>query len=349
MSTLQINDLYSRYQGQFILKGLDLEVERGQITALLGPSGCGKTTLLRAVAGLQPIAQGSIYIDGELHSGEQCFIPSEDRNLGMIFQDYALFPHLNVAENILFGVKGLSQNERKAKLAQMLSLVKLDNLGERFPHELSGGQQQRVSIVRALAYEPRLLLLDEPFSNIDTQVRQALMKEMRDILKHQNVTALFVTHSKDEAFAFADKIALFEDGAIVQHGTAEELYARPKDRFVADFLGEANYLAVEVLDSKSVKTALGVLTTTQALDFAPGYKGELLLRPQQLEVNSDKLGKGKITARRFLGLACHYRILIEGIELDVYSQRTQLNLGESVRLVISPHPLVIFSSTPCQP
>lgn len=344
MSTLQIKDLYSRYQGQFILKGLDLEVERGQITALLGPSGCGKTTLLRAVAGLQPIHQGCIYIDAELCSGEQVFVPSEERHLGMIFQDYALFPHLSVADNILFGVKGLNSRERDLKLKQMLTLVELTGFANRFPHELSGGQQQRVSIARALAYEPRLLLLDEPFSNIDTQVRLTLMREMRDILKRQNVTALFVTHSKDEAFAFADSIALFEDGAIAQHGHAEDLYAQPANRYVADFLGQANYLDTEVLDSTRVETALGILTSASVLNVAPGYRGELMLRPQQVEITADELGQGEIIGRRFLGVACHYQVLIAGITLVVHSQRTQMALGDRVCLAIASHSLVIFAA-----
>ncbi len=183
MATLAIQQVVSDYQGQVILKGLDLTVEKGEIVALLGPSGCGKTTLLRAIAGLQAISQGSITINGRVVADQQHFVASEQRGVGMIFQDYALFPHLTVADNILFGVQTRNKKLRKARLEEMLALVKLEGLANRYPHELSGGQQQRVSIARALAYEPEVLLLDEPFSNIDAKVRKEMMLEIRDILK----------------------------------------------------------------------------------------------------------------------------------------------------------------------
>lgn len=237
--TLTLHQVHSDYQGQKVLKGLSLDLAQGEILALLGPSGCGKTTLLRAVAGLQAISQGEILINGKLVSGQKTFVPSEQRGIGMIFQDYALFPHLTVAENILFGVPKLSGAQRQSRLDDMLSLVKLDGLAKRYPHELSGGQQQRVSIARALAYEPQLLLLDEPFSNIDAQVRYEMMAEIRSILKQRNVSAVFVTHSKDEAFVFADTLAIFNQGVIVQYGSAEAVYATPNSRYVADFWGVA--------------------------------------------------------------------------------------------------------------
>ncbi|MGL4713552.1 MAG: ABC transporter ATP-binding protein, partial [Shewanella sp.] len=180
-STLTLKQVHSDYMGHQVLNGLSLSVAQGEILALLGPSGCGKTTLLRAVAGLQAISQGDIQINGRIMSGDSLFVPSERRGIGMIFQDYALFPHLTVAENILFGVVKLSAVARQARLDDMLTLVKLEGLAQRYPHELSGGQQQRVSIARALAYEPQLLLLDEPFSNIDAQVRYEMMTEIRSI------------------------------------------------------------------------------------------------------------------------------------------------------------------------
>ncbi len=345
MSTLEVKGLYSSYQGQAVLKDLSLTVEQGQITALLGPSGCGKTTLLRSIAGLQAITQGSITIDGVLCSGDRVCVASEDRNLGMIFQDYALFPHLDVASNILFGVRELTTKARQQRLAEMLALVKLEGLAERYPHELSGGQQQRVSIARALAYKPKLLLLDEPFSNIDAQVRQELMIEIRDILKRQGVTALLVTHSKDEAFGFADTIALFEAGKIAQHAQAETLYASPSDKYVAEFLGEVNYLNCSMIDSHRVNTDIGIGISTNEIILSANERGDLLLRPQQINMTPSSSGIARVISRRFLGSGCYYQVAMAEDELKVYSPQTNIEVGMQVSLEIVSHPLVIFPSS----
>ena len=342
MSTLSIRGVHSDYQGQQVLKGLDLTLEKGEIAALLGPSGCGKTTLLRAIAGLQAVSQGEISINGEILTGPHVFIPSEQRGVGMIFQDYALFPHLNVADNILFGVKDLDKAERLARLDEMLELVKLEGLAKRYPHELSGGQQQRVSIARALAYEPELLLLDEPFSNIDAKVRGEMMLEIRNILKQRNVSAVFVTHSKDEAFVFADKLALFKDGYIVQYGTAEELYTAPKYRYVSDFLGSGNYIPASVKDDFVVDTPIGLLTSTTRLSHPVSYRGEILIRPQQLEITADEQGLGVIIERRFLGNICHYQVQVAQHFYEVKSQLSQLMPGQKVHLQAQAHSLVVF-------
>ncbi|MCT7942728.1 MULTISPECIES: ABC transporter ATP-binding protein [Shewanella] len=342
MSTLTIENVFSDYQGQVILNGLNLTLQQGEIVALLGPSGCGKTTLLRAIAGLQPISQGTIKINGDALSSDNVFIPSEQRGVGMIFQDYALFPHLTVADNILFGVKGLNKIERQARLDEMLELVKLAGLSQRYPHELSGGQQQRVSIARALAYQPQLLLLDEPFSNIDAQVRNEMMLEIRNILKQRNVSAVFVTHSKDEAFVFADKLALFKEGSIIQHGLAEELYAHPNDRYVAEFLGAGNYLPVTVNSCMEVSSPIGVLQSSASINYPVDYQGQLLLRPQQVELVADEQGLAVIVERRFLGTVCHYWVKVEEHCLEVRSQLLQLSPGQKVNLFAPAHPLVIF-------
>ncbi|MBB1381475.1 ABC transporter ATP-binding protein [Shewanella sp. SR41-2] len=343
MSTLTIENVCSDYDGQVVLRHLDLTLAQGEIVALLGPSGCGKTTLLSAIAGLQAISQGSISINGQTLSGDGVFVASEQRGVGMIFQDYALFPHLTVADNILFGVNELNRTVRLARLEEMLELVKLTGLASRYPHELSGGQQQRVSIARALAYQPELLLLDEPFSNIDAQVRNDMMLEIRAILKQRNVSAVFVTHSKDEAFVFADKLALFKDGAIIQHGKAETLYSAPTDRYVADFLGAGNYLPVTVTSSHQVHYSLGDLSSTEALSLPIGSQGQLLLRPQQIELHPSINGRGCIVERHFLGTVCHYQVQIGADILNVSSQLTTLMAGQRVDINITAHPLVIFN------
>ena len=342
MATLAIQQVFSDYQGQVILKGLDLTVEKGEIVALLGPSGCGKTTLLRAIAGLQAISQGSITINNRVVADKHQFIASEKRGVGMIFQDYALFPHLTVAENILFGVQTRNKQLRKARLEEMLALVKLEGLAKRYPHELSGGQQQRVSIARALAYEPEVLLLDEPFSNIDAKVRREMMLEIRDILKKHNVSAVFVTHSKDEAFVFADKLALFNEGRIVQCGDAESLYATPSDKYVADFLGTGNYLKARVVDSNHVETSIGLIASKLALSLSIGTDTEILLRPQHLHLASEDSGAGEVLERRFLGNVCQYKIKVAESTLEVHSTNLDFVQGQRVAITYQNQNLVLF-------
>ena len=342
MSTLKIEHLISDHQGQVILNDLSLTLQQGEIVALLGPSGCGKTTLLRAIAGLQAITQGNIQLNGRIISSPDIFVPSESRGIGMIFQDYALFPHLNVADNILFGVQGLTALQKAHRLEEMLSLVKLEGLAKRYPHELSGGQQQRVSIARALAYEPDLLLLDEPFSNIDAQVRDELMAEIRQILKARDVSAVFVTHSKDEAFVFADKLALFHHGAIVQHGTPETLFHTPVNRYVADFLGQTNYLDVVGIDATSVHTSFGPVLSRQPVSLAPQQRGQLLLRPQQIAMSLNDNGPGRIIYKRFLGNVCDYVVSVGNSSLAVRSQSADFVVEQRVELHVAPHDLVLF-------
>ncbi|QBF83640.1 ABC transporter ATP-binding protein [Shewanella maritima] len=344
MSTLTIENVSSAYDGELILKKLNLTLKKGEIVALLGPSGCGKTTLLRAIAGLQPITQGRIAINGTTLSDEGIFVPSEQRGIGMIFQDYALFPHMTVADNILFGVNGLSKAQRQQRLHEMLELVKLTDLGERYPHELSGGQQQRVSIARALAYEPDVLLLDEPFSNIDSQVRSEMMLEIRQILKQRNVSAVFVTHSKDEAFVFADKLALFEHGAIAQFGLAEDLYHQPNSRYVAEFLGASNYLNVKQVNGHRLSSVLGEMITDQVIDINQlGFgKGQLLLRPEQLQIEACEQGNGVVRDRRYIGTACQYWVEVEDQVFEVRSSELNLKPQQKVQLTAKVEPMVIF-------
>ncbi len=342
MATLQVSNIHSSYQKTVVLEGLDLTVEKGEIVALLGPSGCGKTTLLRAIAGLQNVSAGEIKINGKTVVSEKEFVASEKRGIGMIFQDYALFPHLTVAENILFGVKHVDKANKAVRLEKMLALVKLDGLGERYPHELSGGQQQRVSIARALAYEPEVLLLDEPFSNIDAKVRREMMLEIRNILKSHNISAVFVTHSKDEAFVFADQLALFNHGKIVQRGDAEQLYLRPQDKYVADFLGASNYLEATVVADKRVSTVIGDIESEHQLKVTVGSDAELLLRPQQLQIARSESGKGEVIERRFLGSVCQYLVNIESKILDIHSECLDIKIGEKVAITAAPHSLILL-------
>lgn len=219
-----------------VVQNLDLTVDKGHIGCLLGASGCGKTTVLRAIAGFEPLRAGTIHLNGELLSSAEATVVPEKRNVGMMFQDYALFPHLSIEKNIAFGLRKLDKIKRLARTEEMLELVGLEDLGKRYPHELSGGQQQRVALARALAPEPSLLLLDEPFSNLDVDTRERLAFEVREILQKTGLTAILVTHNQAEAFAIADRIGVMNHGGIVQWDTAYGLHHNPVNEFVADFI-----------------------------------------------------------------------------------------------------------------
>lgn len=342
MTALSLRAISSAYGQSLVLDKLNLELAHGDIVALLGASGCGKSTLLHVIAGLQPIKSGEIIIKDKLVTRGQHLISSEQRGVGMIFQDYALFPHLSVAENILFGVKSKSYQEKQQLLIKMLELVKITPYAKAYPHELSGGQQQRVAIARALACKPSILLLDEPFSNIDPMVRHELIKDIRQILKTEKISAVFVTHSQDEAFLFADSLALLKDGHILQHGTSENLCLFPAEKYVAEFLGQGCFIPMEVCDAFNVKTPIGKVMSTTELSLPINFSGELLLRPQQVTLSPDKHGTGVIIDRCFQGYFCHYKVKIEQWVIDVKSNLTQLLPGEVVKLETAAHPLIIF-------
>ncbi|MCI7717391.1 ABC transporter ATP-binding protein [[Pasteurella] aerogenes] len=332
MSVLTVENLTTKYSHEAILNGLNLTIDDNEILCLLGASGCGKTTLLKAIAGLQPISQGRIL----LHQQDLTDCPVESRQIGLIFQDYALFPHLTVEENICFGLQQKSAVEKKEILQKMTALVHLEGLQKRYPHELSGGQQQRVAIARALACNPRLLLLDEPFSNIDSQVRYQMIEEIKQILKQAKISAIFVTHSKEEAFAFADKLAVMDQGKIVQIGDASSLYQRPNSRFVAEFLGSCNYVECQI-HQQQLFSVFGQQAVNPSLTLASGQPVPTqqtlywLIRPQHIQMQPDDQGNGVIKSGLFLGQFYQYQVEIDRTLLKV--QHIQpFNIGTRVRV-----------------
>jgi iron(III) transport system ATP-binding protein len=248
---IKIDNLVVKFQNKSILSDVELSLNKGEILGLVGPSGCGKTTLLNTLAGFIEQSKGEIRIEREGNSplliSQENMLPAEQRNIGMIFQDYALFPHLSVTENICFGIKKLAKLEQQQRCKELLDLLELTEFSERYPHQLSGGQQQRVAIARALAPQPSLLLLDEPFSNIDARLRNELMIEIRQLLKRLNMTAIFVTHNKDEVFTFADKIAVMHQGHVLQVGPPALVCQRPNSWQVADFLQLGSWLPVQTV------------------------------------------------------------------------------------------------------
>ena len=301
-------------------------VARGEIVALLGPSGCGKTTLLRLIAGFERPDGGSVAVDGRLVASPATWIAPEARRVGMVFQDYALFPHLTVAGNVGFG---LPRRMRANRVPELLAIVGLDGLERRYPHELSGGQQQRVALARALAPSPELVLLDEPWSNVDPFLRESLRAEVAEIIRPLGVTVLLVTHDREEAFTLADRIALMRDGSVVQEGTAEELYFAPATRWAAEFVGAANVLSGRVVAGR-VETAIGSFPANGA---SLRSAAQVLVRPELLELQPSPAGAGEVVAREFRGHDVFYRVLLDGVELVSQRPSTEVvDLGSRVAI-----------------
>ncbi|MCB1616816.1 MAG: ABC transporter ATP-binding protein [Pseudomonadales bacterium] len=281
-SLLDISQLACSHNGQTIIRSLNLTVETGTICGLLGPSGCGKTTILRAIAGFHPVDEGKVVLDGKTITSPTASVAPEKRGIGFVFQDYALFPHLTVAENILFGLKQRSGTQQQSQLREALALVGLSAFAERMPFELSGGQQQRVALARALAPEPRLLLLDEPFSNLDTHLRSQLSREVRGILKHKGITAILVTHDQQEAFAVADQIGVLDNGTLQQWDTPYRLYHEPVNHFVATFIGKGSFIPGKVIGPTCVSTELGEICSDKPHGHETGSHLSVLIRPDDI-------------------------------------------------------------------
>ena len=306
---LAVSQLDVRYAGQAqpAVQNVSLGLRAGQIGVLIGPSGCGKTTLLRAVAGLEPVSGGTIHLGKKMVGSPQHSLAPEERRIGMVFQDYALFPHLNVGRNVAFGIHTLGRAAQAARVAEVLRLVGLEGSEARFPHELSGGQQQRVALARALAPRPQLMLLDEPFSNLDVELRERLAHEVRGILKEAGATALFVTHDQLEAFAIGDVIGVMHQGHLHQWDDAYTLYHRPETRFVADFIGHGVF-APATLEQKSsgvvVHTALGDLANLTECPLPASYPGgecDILLRADDIVHDDAAPVQAQIVRKAFRG------------------------------------------------
>ncbi|MDQ2078288.1 ABC transporter ATP-binding protein [Marinimicrobium sp. ABcell2] len=341
---LDVNAITCGYEGENVVEDFSFVLNEGDIACLLGPSGCGKTTVLRAIAGFVQPTAGAIALRSQTIASAGFSLPPEKRRVGMVFQDYALFPHLNVCDNLTFGLRGKSPREKERVCEELLALVKLQGLGHRFPHELSGGQQQRIALARALAPEPSLLLMDEPFSSLDVELRRSLALEVRRILKARGMTAILVTHDQEEAFAVADRIGVVNEGHIQQWDTPFNLYHEPATRFVANFIGQGVFLTGYIKGRSSVLTELGEITGNRCYDWVDNTPVELLLRPDDVihDDSSDK--KAEVVAKVFAGTATLYTLQLPtgSVIQSAFPSHHDYQVGDQVGIRIAADHLIVF-------
>ena len=319
-----------------------LEIFESELLVILGPSGSGKTTLMRLIAGLESPRKGEISIDGQMVFNGRVNVLPEKRQVGLMFQDHVLFPHLTVRENILFGIEDWSRSDRERRLLELKGLLRIGGYLKRYPHELSGGQQQRVTLARTLAPKPKVILLDEPLSNIDADLRTSLAQELRDVIKQTGSTAVWVTHDQTEAFDIADRVAVLKDGNIEQLDTPLELYHNPNTRFVADFIGQSVFIEGEIQGEK-ILTEIGEIPNETPYD--DGMKVEVMVRPDDVYVVPHDAGIGIVSKRQFRGSQHLYTITLPSGQ-DIYSHQSSTALwpvGGKVNVSLRSEHVVVFS------
>jgi iron(III) transport system ATP-binding protein len=359
MPSVRCENLVKRFGDVVAVDDVTFEVKEGTFYTLLGPSGCGKSTILRMIAGLETPDSGNIYIGDKLvsSSSKGYFVPPEKRNLGMVFQSYALWPHMKVFDNIALPlrIRKLPKSEIKFKVREALALVGLEGYEGRYPHQLSGGEQQRVALARALVYEPKILLLDEPLSNLDAKVRERMRFELKDLQRRLGITTIYVTHDQEEAMVLSDIIAVMNKGKIIQEGTPLQLYREPRCEFVANFIGSTNLIEgkvikiLETYDLGLVYTACGELRCVIPKNVREGDEVLISIRPENIALSEKRpegdnnVWEGKVKARVFLGRDVDYRILVRDQIIRVITLSSLfLEEGRSVFLRLDPKGCVII-------
>lgn len=345
---LDVKNLGCGYGEGNVVAGVSFALGHGDIGCLLGPSGCGKSTILRALAGFLPISEGEIRLNGQAISLPGRTTPPEQRRIGMVFQDYALFPHLTIAENVGFGLKGLKRDEKRAKVMELLQLVHLQDLASQYPHQLSGGQQQRVALARALAPEPTLILLDEPFSNLDADLRRRLSLDVRDILKELGISALLVTHDQQEAFAMCDQVAVLKGGRVQQWDVPYNLYHEPANRFVAGFVGQGAFIPGRATGPDTIESELGQLEGNRAYRWQAGTLLDVLIRPDDIVYDEGSDLRPRVIEKTFAGTSTLYRFhMSDDTEFDaLFRSHLDFRLGEHVPVRVEADHLIAFERTP---
>jgi len=355
-AVLELGGVAKSFGAAPVIEGFDLAVREGELLTLLGPSGCGKTTTLRLIAGLERPDAGEIRLRDEAVAGSDApFVPPEERDVGVVFQEFALFPHLTAAENVAFGLRDVDA-DRDRRVAELLELVGLPDKGDAMPDELSGGQQQRIALARALAPKPQLLLLDEPFSNLDVDLRVEMREEVRRIIKEAGVTAVSVTHDQEEAMSISDRVAVLNGGTVDQVDTPERMFQHPESRFVAGFLGHASFLSGRVAGDR-VETGIGPVPRDRIHGLAPEYDAtdvDVLVRPDDVRARRvapdggngrDAPGNGTVVYRRYLGPSVLYRIELDSGDTIacMHNHADEVGLDERVRVELTAdHDLAWF-------
>ena len=343
---LKINELTIEHRNTFCLNNISLGLNRGEIGCLVGESGCGKTTLLRCISGFIPVTHGTISIQDKIVSTSSIHIPPEQRQVGMVFQDFALFPHLTVKKNISFGIQHLPATQQQERLSNMLDLIGLKRYAQRYPHELSGGQQQRVALARSLAPKPKLLLLDEPFSSLDSSLRLKITQSVRQLIKEQETTTLMVSHDQNEALAMADMLGVISDGKLLQWNTPYNVYHEPVSYEVATLIGMSSTLSGKVKDGNHISTILGDAYVDECpTKFKPGDPVYILIRPDDIIHNDDSDLKGTIVEKQFRGAEFLYRLKLDNDESVFCFAPSHHNhsIGESIGIDADIEHTVIFS------
>ena len=343
-SELELKNVAVAYDGVNVVEGVSLALQPGEIGCLLGPSGCGKTSLLRAIAGFEPLSCGEIHLNDRLVSQPGNSVPTEKRRVGMVFQDFALFPHLSVGKNVAFGLKQQPATIREQRVDELLKLVGLTHLKDVHPHQLSGGQQQRIALIRAMAPRPDILLMDEPFSSLDSDLREQLAREVRDLLKRDGITAILVTHDQLEAFAMADVIGVVGEGRLHQWCSGYNIYHKPANRFVADFIGQGVMLAGSVTSELTIETDLGIIKGELPDGCQPGCKIELLLRPDDVLHDDASELKLEVKEKIFRGAEYLYTLALPSGQpiLCLVQSHHDHHLGEKIGVCLDMEELAIF-------
>lgn len=341
-NVLELRTVSCAYEtGRPAIRNISFAAHEGEILCLLGPSGCGKTTILRAIAGFEPVRSGELFLSGRLVSNATLQVPTEERRVGMVFQEYALFPHLRVADNIAFGLQHLSRGDRKCQVQEMLTLTGLEGFDRRYPHELSGGQQQRVALARALVQNPVVLLLDEPFSNLDPDMAGRMRQDLHALLRRTKTTTILVTHDHEEAFAMADRIAVLNQGVLEQMDTPEAIYHLPSSPFVADFVGQADFIQGEIL-AGMIHTELGEFPNT--LVGTEGDAVVVMIRPDDIHLIPSKGAGARIVGRQFRGSENLYTVSLPTGQI-VHSSESSTSVyqeGTAVELQVLATHTVVF-------
>ena len=343
---LQLDHISLSYHNHKVIDNISLHLQEGEIGCLLGSSGCGKTTVLRSIAGFETPDQGQISIRKRIVNNDRVHISPEQRNVGMVFQDFALFPHLSIRRNIAFGLGSLSKVQRQQRVDELLELVNLQDIGHKYPHELSGGQQQRVALARAMAPRPELLLLDEPFSSLDIELREQLATEVAHIIKKEGITAILVTHDQQEAFAMADKVGLLHKGHLVQWDTPYKLYHQPATQYIANFIGQGVMLPGQVKDQQTIETALSLIHGKVPNGCQAGCPVDILIRPDDIIHDDSSDLKLEIIDKVFRGAEFLYTLKVNN-EQHIYCLAPSHHnhaVGQALGIRLDVSDIVIFKS-----